>query len=257
MLNKLNCKMWKIVRDEAPVAPTGTPPPTLPQPPPTDGKKFSQEDVNRFVADEKRKVQTKMDQLTTQLETFKLTAAEKEDLQQKLTEMQNELLTKDELTAREKKKLEATLTKQAQQYEQEAKTWRNRYEDSTITRALMDAAIENEALVPVQLVEILRNKAHLADVLGEDGKSTGEFVTKCKIDVKDDKGVTKTLDLPVSEAIRQLKEMPERFGNLFKSKAVSGIGDFVTGKTSGSADPVAMSFDQYREFRKKSKEKGK
>ena len=156
MLNKLNRNVWLVVYDDAP--PANPPPanPPTPPPPQPDGKKFSQDDVNRFVADEKRKVQTKMDQLTTQLETFKLTAAEKEELQQKLTDMQNELLTKDELTAREKKKLEATLTKQVQQFETEAKTWRNRYEDSTITRALMDAAVENEALVPVQLVEILR-----------------------------------------------------------------------------------------------------
>lgn len=217
-------------------------------------KKFSQDDLNRFLAEERRKLEKQNQQVIKQLENLKknseLTSKQKEELESRIEQLQNPFLTKEELAKKEQEKLAKQYTQEKESLANELGTWKTRYADETVKRSIMDAAVANEAYNPDQIVEILRTKTTLTEDADEDGKLQGSFTPKVKFKSSDKEGKTITLDLTVPEAIKHMKDTPEKWGNLFKSGVSGGIG--ATTKPGGKRgipdfkDPVA-----YREWRKK------
>lgn len=190
------------------------------------GKKFTQEEVNKFLADEKRKLNAASSKLVAELEAVRskasLSAQDKEELEQRIEAIKSESMTKEELLKQEKEKGEKKLKTELDAKAKEAETWRNRYTAETITRAITDAAVANDAFSPKQIVSQLAANAHLVEVLDESNKPTGNYAAKVKItEVKDGKSVT--LDLDVPEAVKKLSEQDE-FANLFKGKGSGGTG---------------------------------
>ena len=58
------------------------------------------------------------------------------------------------------------------------------------------------------------------------------------------------------EAIKRMKQLPETYGNLFKSGVVGGIGAAsatggLTPGSNGKVDTTKLTMDQYLELRKK------
>lgn len=191
------------------------------------GKKFSQDDVNKFVADEKRKLKIAQDKLVAELEAVRskatLGAQDKEELEARIEAIKSESMTKEELLKQEKdrgeKKLKADLDAKAK----EADTWKTRFTQATITRSITDAAIANDAFSPKQIVAQLVTNTRLVEELDESNKPTGEYVAKVKITETDKDGKPVTLDLPVTEAVKKLSENTD-FANLFKGKGTGGTG---------------------------------
>jgi hypothetical protein len=223
-----------------------------------NGKKFSQEDVNKIVAEEKRKTQAAQAKLVTELEAMRnkanLTASEREEIEQRLESVKSEFMTKEELLKQEKAKSEKKLKEELDTKSKEAENWRGRFTQSTITRSITDAAVASDAFSPKQIVAQLAPNTRLVDVLGEDNKPTGEFVAKVKITVKDKDSKDVTLDLPVDEAVKKMSEQDE-FANLFKGKGTGGTGGQNRGGgktpdlvTAAQGDPAT-----YRRLRKEGK----
>lgn len=217
-------------------------------------KKFSQDDLNRFLADERRKLEKQNKQVITQLENLKknseLTSKQKEELETRIEQLQNSFLTKEELAKKEQEKLAKQYNQEKESLATELTSWKTRYADETVKRSIMDSAVANEAYNPDQIVEILKTKTSLTEDVDEEGKPQGAFTPKVKFKSSDKDGKTITLDLTVPEAIKHMKDTPEKWGNLFKSGVNGGIG--ATTKPGGKRglpdfkDPVA-----YREWRKK------
>lgn len=231
-----------------------TPPDAKPDEKKPADKKFSQEDLNRLLADERRKLEKQNKQVITQLENLKknseLTSKQKEELENRIEQLQNSFLTKEELAKKEQEKLAKQYSQEKETLANELSNWKTRYADETVKRSIMDAAVVNEAYNPDQIVEILRTKTSLTEDVDEEGKPQGSFTPKVKFKSSDKEGKTITLDLTVPEAIKHMKDTPEKWGNLFKSGVSGGIG--ATTKPGGKRglpdfkDPVA-----YREWRKK------
>lgn len=217
-------------------------------------KKFSQEDVNRFLAEEKRKAQQKNQELVTQLESLKssagLTQQERDALQTRIENLQSEHLT-------DKQRAEQAIAKANEKYEKdtkklsdEVKRWQGMYTDSTIVRTITDAAVAAEAFHPSQIVAILRNNTRLAEALDEKGSPTGELIPKVKYEDTDKEGKSVTLDLTVPEAVKRMIEAPNKYGNLFKGQKKSGTGeDNGTGKSGAGGQPPSDP-TAYRTWRK-------
>lgn len=222
------------------------------------GKKFSQDDVNKIVAEEKRKTQAAQAKLVTELEAMRnkanLTASEREEIEQRLESVKSEFMTKEELLKQEKAKSEKKLKEDLDAKSKEAENWRGRFTQSTITRSITDAAVASDAFSPKQIVAQLAPNTRLVDVLGEDNKPTGEFVAKVKITAKDKDNKDITLDLEVGEAVKKMSEQDE-FANLFKGKGTGGTGGQNRG---GGKTPDIVSAAQgdpgtYRRLRKEGK----
>lgn len=198
--------------------------------------------VNSLVAEEKRKVQTKNQQLITQLETQKnlvaTTAAERATLDQRIEELKSEFLTKEELGKKESSKKIREIETRAKAAETERDYWKGLFQTDRVTTELTQAAVAHKAYDPEQITTILRNNTRLVEVVGEDGKPIkGKYLTKIRITGKDSDGKPVDLDLTATEAVKQMTEMPEKYGNLFNSGATGGLGGFNTPSKTAKGGP--------------------
>ncbi len=97
----------------------------------------------------------------------------------------------------------------------------------------------------------MHSHTRLVEDLDAEGRSTGEFIPKVKFNDTDAEGKPITLDLTAKEAVKRMKELPERFGNLFKSNLSGGLG----GSQSVGNKPLdgerLKNMDEYRKQREK------
>lgn len=221
-----------------------------------DKPTVSQNRLNAILADERKKHNETVQRHITELEQLKrsasLTTEEKAGLEKKITELQDSMLTKDELSKKEKDKLLTDHKKQVDGLTGERELWKGRYTDSTISRGITDAAVIGEAFSPAQVVALLKPHARLVEITDSESKPTGEFAIKIKFTGSDKDGKPVQLDLTPEEAIKQMKEMPDHYGNLFKSTMSGGLGGS-GGKGGGGGrakDPTQMTDTEYREWRK-------
>lgn len=220
-------------------------------------KTFTQDELNKIVADEKRKTKLQSDKLVTELEAMKskvnLNNQDREELEARIEAIKSESMTKEELLKQEKDRNEKKLKTDLEAKTAEANSWKTRFTSQTINRTITDAAIATEAFNPKQIVAQLLPNARLVDVLDESNKPTGEFVAKVKITETDKDGKAITLDLEVGEAVKKMSDQAE-FANLFKGKGTGGTGGQNRG--GGKATDLktaAMDPATYRELRKSGK----
>jgi len=138
-------------------------------------------------------------------------------------EQLKEYRSKEETLKREKKQMEESLTGKLTATERRAQDWENRYRESHINRELQDAAATNDAYNSRQIVSLLRPKTKMVPALDGTGKETGEYQVVVDLDDVVD-GKPAVTQLTPQAAVKRMKELPEMYGNLFKSGVVSGVG---------------------------------
>ncbi len=221
-----------------------------------DEPQFSQKQLNKILADERRKTQKQVEGQVKELETLKkakgLTDKEREGLALRIEELNNSVLTKEELARKEQERLKSEHKRQLDTAAQERDDWRNRYTHATITRTITDEAAAAEAYSPSQIVALLQGQTRLVEVLDADGNVVpGQHEVKIKMSDTDKEGKPTTLDLTVKEALKRMKERADDFGNLFKSGVAGGLGDSKSRTAGREVDPSKLTPAQYREHRKK------
>jgi hypothetical protein len=226
--------------------------------------RFTQDDLNKYLAEDKRKHQAQLQRVEKTLEetaaSKNLTVQEREQLAQQLEDLRKETRTKEQQLSHEKKQLEEQFTKQLSDEKKIREDWERRYRDSTVERALMDAAVGGDAFTPDTMMAVLRPLTRLTEITDEKtGKGTGKF--KVVVDFPDtDPNTgepTVTLHTPES-AVKRMKDIP-KYSNLFKSGAVGGIGSSsatggLTPGGSGKLDVRKLTQAQYMEIREKNPE---
>jgi hypothetical protein len=213
-----------------------------------------QNELNAMMAENKRHLTKQNTDLVTQLEQLKtntkLTQEERDDLQTRITQLEEQYMTKEELAKREGEKKRKEYEIELEKLKTDSSTWQKRYADSTIQRAWQDAALLGEVLEPAvpQVVEMFRYRTQLI----EDTES-GNYLPIVKFSDLNEEGKEVTLDLSPVEAIKRMKELPEKFGFLFKGTAVSGTGE--SGGAGGYRQPkrseVLGDMNRFLEWRKK------
>jgi hypothetical protein len=225
---------------------------------------FTQDQLNKYLAEEKRKWQNTQKDLVSQLEQIKQTATltqqQRDELQQQIDAITAQYTTKEEQAKQEREKLEKTWNKKEKELASERDQWKSQYSSLYIDIEIRKAATKNNAYSEDQMVDYLGPRAKLSPEVGEDGKPTGKFVPTITFQDADKDGKSITLELSIPDAIKRMKELPERFGNFFKAEGSGGIGSHNRPGVPGNA--LASGFDpkwtpeQYREWRKKRKEAG-
>jgi hypothetical protein len=218
-------------------------------------KQFTQEDVNKFLAADRRKHQEKIQNAMDELEALKtkatLTDEERTALEGRIETFKRELMTKEELAKKDREKLEKQYKDDQLKLSTERDNWKNRYVESTIVRAITDAAVLTKAFVPEQIVAIVRPMTRLVEELDSEGKPTGNLIPKVTLSDVDKTGKSVTLELSTAEAVKRMREM-DRYLNLFQSEGVGGVGG-ITRKPGGVVDLRELAKDpvKYREARQK------
>jgi len=194
------------------------------------GMKFTpeqQKHINTLLAAEKNKhrslVQKASDEAKAMAAKAQLTSQQSQELDSRLDQIQNEMRTKEEQAKRAAEKLQNAHKEAINSVTTERDTWRSRFTESTIERSLTDAAAENNAFSPRQIVAILGRDTQLVEVLDDDGKPTGQLSPKVKYRTKDKEGKPVTLDLSPVDAIKRMKDEDE-YLNLFRGEGAGGTG---------------------------------
>jgi chromosome segregation ATPase len=224
-------------------------------------KNFTQDEVNKMLANDRRKHEEKLKKTIEDLETLKksksLSEQEKASLTSRIEELQTQIMTKEQLAEKDKQKIEKDYKKQIEQLSSERDAWKSRHDNTLIVNAIQKAAAEHGAFDIGQIVALVRaDDPRVAEELDENGESKGIYTPRVKIVDYDDKQKKEvTLDLTITEAVKRMKEKPENF-NLFKDTSQGGLGlDSGTGRSDVNSpplnDPAA-----YRRWRKNNLQSG-
>jgi hypothetical protein len=227
-------------------------------------KSFSQEDINRFLADDRRKHQekyTNLEQSYKQILADKnLQKEQRAKLESELADLQKSFRTKEQQQEYERKQEREKFKSELDTHKSSAEKWEMLYKSSVIDRSLQDAAVAADAFNPNQIVGLLRPMTKMQEKSDDAGNSLGSFTPMIDFPDIDEKTGDKVLTLRTpEEAVQRMKELPEFYGNLFKANVVSGVGaGSATGGVSsgdgGRVDPTKLSPEQYRKLRKENPE---
>ena len=214
---------------------------------------FSQEEVNGFLAVDKKKHQgdhqKTLDELTLLKQRANLSAEERTDLEKRIEDTQLALTSKEEMAEHERKKLVKAHGKEVAGITAERDNWHKLYKTSTIETAITNAAVNHKAFAPSQIISYLGPKTQIIEGLDDKGKLNGTWVPEVTFnDVKDGKPIV--LKLSPMDAVKRMKEMDEHV-NLFKGEGEGGLNRFQRsqGKESTAAE-LAKDPKAYREARK-------
>lgn len=245
-----------------PVSPPAVPPVSPPPPPVPTAKTFSQEDVDRMMADHRKNLQKTNQELIEQLEKSKndanLTKEQKEELEARIQTLSQQHLTKEQQTQEEYNKLKKKYETETKQLAEKEVIWKKRFEDTLIDNALATSASLHKARSATQLQLMFKSQGKVVEEVDDAGKPTGKWVAKMSVEKIDPKTKQKVaLELPIEEAIGVLKENSE-FENLFNMDGRGGFGGNNypgpggggSGGNNGTPDFSKMSTDDFMKWRK-------
>lgn len=218
-------------------------------------KKFTQEDLNSAVANEKRQFKAKqlaMAQELTELKQSKsLTDEEKDKLQAKIEDLQAQYMTAEERARRATEEAEQKAKDVVNNLTTERDAWKAKHANLVVQTAIAHAADEHGAWKASQISAIVSPMTKLVEVLDDDGNPTGDLVPRVSFPDKNKSGEDIILELTVSDAVKRMRELPDQHGNLFRESKTSGMGQ--TGSTGGEKkvdiNKVANDAAAYRRLR--------
>lgn len=218
-------------------------------------KVFSQDDVNKYLAEDRRKHAEKIKSLEDAYkqvtEGKSLTEQEKVQLQEQFELFKAEFRTKEETLAIEKAKLEKDLNTQVKTLTGERDTWKNRYESTEVNRAITDAASSGDAYRAEHILAILKPMTKMTPTLDSNGKATGELAPRVHYDV--DNGASDPKVFTAHDAVAFMKSKPEEYGHLFRTSATGGLGSSNgtgAGTSGKKLDLSKLSPAEYQKLRK-------
>ena len=239
-------------------------PPTPPTPPtPSDDGTFSQEDLNRFLAEDRRKHQEKYKTLESSyqkiLQDKGLEAEQRDQLKKELDTLQATFRTKEQQIEYERKQQKEKYENELQETKEMATKYKDMYTDTIINQSLQIAAAQSDAFNSSQIIGLLKPMVKMQEIKGEDGKATGQvgpMIVFPDVDEKTGEPIN-TLRTP-AEAVKRMKELPSLYGNLFRANVVSGVGaGAATGgvSTEDNVDLQSLSTEQYMKLRAENPER--
>lgn len=217
-----------------------------------------QEELNAMMANNRKtltqKNQELIEQLTNLRDQAQMSTQAKEELEARIEELQTQFMSKEEITKRESEKMAKAHAKELEKLTSENKKWQSLYATSTIQRALLDAAVEGEAIQPSQIVAMLGQSTQLVEEVNETGQGKGEYKVVVKFNDIDTDGNKVILNLSPKDAIKRMRELPDLYGNLFKGDATGGLGATGTsgkGERQPKLSEIVKDPAKYQEWRKK------
>jgi len=254
--------------------PAGDPPagdPPAGDPPAGDPKMHTQEAVNKIV--EERLARDRKSREAAHKESYTKLEGTYNDLlankslsdevrakaESELDDVRNELRTKEERAKHEKDQLQTSFEKQLNQEKADREMWENRFHDSSISRALQDAAVSNDAYNSDQVMRLLQPMTSLKPVVDETtGKETGQFRTVVDFPDHDETGAEVTFSGTPDDIVKRMRDLKD-YANLFKSNVVAGLGaNNTTGGVhtgpNGQIDVTKLTPAQYRKVREETPE---
>lgn len=215
-------------------------------------KTFTQEQLDQIVQERLSKQKTQLNNMQKLVDDFKnnksVTEEQQNQLQEQIRHLEKTILTKEELSAKEKKELQSQMSERLKASEEAATRWKNLFESGSIQRDIFEASRE-EAFDPQQFIQLLSPSAKLIEEV-TDGKPTGRHKTVISFVGQDKDGNAVQMELSPAETVKEMKKMTGKYGNLFKSGLNSGLGGNNAGGTGKElTDADLHDHDSYMKHR--------
>ena len=217
-----------------------------------------EERLNRERNNRKEENEKLIDQLKNAQKQSTTTKEERDAFELQIQRLQDETQTKAETAARDLAEVSKKHDAEMKTVNAESKSWRNMFSGQMVETAIRAAATEHEATSQAhdQLVAILGSMdARIDPITDEGGKDTGGFKPVVTFDDKDADGKAFTNEaMVISEAVKRMKEMPDKFGNLFKETMAGGVGgDSGSGNSGPGMKPGELDPKAYQKARAEGK----
>jgi hypothetical protein len=219
---------------------------------------FTQDHMNFEIGQVRVKEGEKNKSLVAQLQELadKSTTSEavRAELENRIEDIKKAQLTEKQQADLEIKRLTRELEKTSKGLTSERDSWQQRYTQSHITNEI-HAAVQTQGGLPAFMEQFeawLSPKTSLKPVLDANGKPTDKLEAVVDFNDMDKDGNPVTLALSVPKAVERMKQLPQRFGNLFAADQKSGVGGTNaanTGQTGAPPDFSKMSLEQYNKWR--------
>lgn len=219
-------------------------------------KKFTDSDMARMRKNHEAELRKSADRERKLSEDARLTQEERDAATRRADELESQFKTEKQLADERAQKLINDHKKLTETLSKERDEARRAHSDLMIDVELGRESALAEELIPGQLSKFLRPDTELADELGEDAKPTGRRVVRVSFDDVDKDGKPVKLKLPVKDALKRMKELPDRFGNFFKGIGAGGVGGG-NGSGAGGSGELPKDTNAYLAQRKKNQEAGK
>lgn len=238
----------------------GDPLPPPPPPPPPAGRTFTQEEVNKMLAENKRNLQKENQELVKQLEEIRsnanLSQQQKDELDARINTLTQQHLTEQQKLQLELEKVTKKYKTDTETLSSEAKKWQTNFHSTLITNSILEGATKHQAASSKQLLAMLGSQVKVVEEVDDTGKPTGRYVPKLPMTVIDPKTKKPVqMELDVVEAIGKLREDPE-YSNLFLVDGKPGLGGNnmnLDGSGNKTPDFSKMTPAEYQAWRKKQK----
>lgn len=220
-----------------------------------DGKftEKQQEQVNKIVAEERRKMQEKQTTTLKEISQLKdrasLTKKEKETLEKKIGDLQNQYLTTEEKARHAAEEAETKRAGEIAALTNDRDGWQKKHSTLVVETAIVDAAAENKAIEHEQILAIISPKTRLVEKLDDEGKPTGEYGPMVSFPDKNKEGDPIVLELSVHEAVKHMTKL-EKYGNLFEGSKRGGLGGVGNQRQGGTVDLKKIAKEDPAAYRK-------
>lgn len=195
-----------------------------------DGKPlFTQEHMNKEIGNARVAARRDSENVIKELESLRDAASTSEATRTRLTEqietLREQMVTKEQALQAELEQTQRKHKEEAQKLTEAAQLYERRWREQTIATDIVTHAERADAFSAQQVFDLLRATAEVRPRLDEQGNETGGFHTVVTIRDLDPKTKTeRPMTLPVDQAIKRMKELPEQYGNLFRPSDKSGTG---------------------------------
>ena len=220
-------------------------------------KKFSQEDVNGIVAEEKRKTQVAQRKQAQELEELRksstLTKEEKETLQTQIEDLKKQYMTAEERSSRAKQEADKKNENLITELTQERDDALSQHSKLVIDNAITYAATEQKAIFVEPIAAILNPKTKLKATLDTDGNPTGEMSPVVLFEDVDKNDKPIVLELTIPETVKRMREL-DRYANLFSGDKSGGLGQTGSQGKDRKLDLRKIAEENPREYRRLRKE---
>ncbi len=231
-------------------------------------KTFSQEDLNKILAEDRRKHQAQITRIQQTLEETAaakgLEAQQREQLAARLEEIEASQRTKEQQAAHERVQAEKAQAAKVDAAAKESQKWREKFQSALVESELTRAVSDPDVFNPDQLKTMMRGSGVELEQIRDE--ATGQMTENHRVvvvfDDRDAEGKpVKTKTDPVT-AVKRMKALTAVYGNQFRAGVVSGVGSGAGPAGPGSfggpggtgVDPKNLSPEQYMAIRAKSPE---
>lgn len=227
----------------------------------SDGKPFfTQEHMNTEIGnarkEARKKVETEKSELQSALEEMRAAAEEKgqnvDALSEKIKELEEQSMTAEELASKRATDLEKQFTVEREALKKEANQAMELFRNERITTEISQACSAHKAVSMETIAPLVRVHTELVAEKNAKKEVTG-YKAVVHFPDKDDDGKDVIRDLSISDAVKRMREMPDRFGHLFLHETEPGSGQTtLLGQPQSSANSPLLegkvSQDQFNKW---------